>query len=343
MQLKKALYVALGVSLILLISWEFFWRSKGFYAGIDDNEPLWAIQRARVDQAEADDVVLIGSSRVLFDIQLDVWEKSTGKRPIQLAVVGSSPLPIFHDLVHHSTFKGTIIVGVTPGLFFSTVDAKSRPWERPQKNLEYYKNFTYAQKLNHYLSLPLQQNLAFLSEAEGVDGIRLSELLKKIKVGNRVPNPMPPFHDFSDSGKDRNTRMKKQAELDTAYAKSIKDVWMFFSKGGGPPPDKEKTIAFFLDDLRIFQKRGGRVILLRCPSAGGVLDHENEVTPRATFWDALVTQSGLKAYHFEDHASLQHLSIPEWSHLSGAAADTFTHALVQLILADGALKHTKNQ
>ena len=40
---------------------------------------------------EGGKTVLIGSSRVLFDVQLPVWERIAGERPIQLAMEGTSP------------------------------------------------------------------------------------------------------------------------------------------------------------------------------------------------------------------------------------------------------------
>ena len=55
----------------------------------------------KLDKALKDDVVFIGSSRVLFDIQLNKWEQETGKRPIQLALGSASPLPVLHDIAEN--------------------------------------------------------------------------------------------------------------------------------------------------------------------------------------------------------------------------------------------------
>ena len=59
---------------------------------------LWAIQRRRIDAGEGDATVLLGASRVFFDLQLPVWERLGGKRPIQLSFEGTSPLPALEDL-----------------------------------------------------------------------------------------------------------------------------------------------------------------------------------------------------------------------------------------------------
>ena len=66
MQLKNALFIALIISIIGLISWESYWRSQGKTANLDDNKDLWAVQRAKVDKATDKGVILTGSSRVLL-------------------------------------------------------------------------------------------------------------------------------------------------------------------------------------------------------------------------------------------------------------------------------------
>lgn len=343
MQLKQSIIIALALSVLSLTAWEVFWRTQGVYPTLDDNEALWAVQRQRVEKATDKDIVLMGSSRVLFDMQLDQWQEQSGIRPIQLASVGSSPLPIFHDVVNNTNFNGTIVVGVTPGLFFSTTSPDAQPWQWPQSKVDYYKKRTYAQIANHFLSLPLQKNLAFISEAQGVDGVKLKELLGKINVGDRVVDPMPPFHEFGEIQEDRNLTMKQITVTDTAYANSIIKVWQFFMKGAasGPPPDKTSTMAFFLDDLKIFKARGGHVILVRCPSSGSLRAGENMGVPRAGFWDDLVKESHLKAYHFEDYDQLKDLKCPEESHLSAKDAQYFTTEIVKIMKADGALSHLK--
>lgn len=334
MQLKKSIIIAFLLSIICLTTWEFYWKSQGKKADIDDSDILWTFERSKVDDLSKEDVVLIGSSRVHFDIQLDEWVKTIGRKPIQLASGGCSPLPIFHDIVNTSNFSGTILVGVTPGLFFSTTNPEAQPWAWPQARVDLFHKRTYAQCLNYSLSIPLQKSFAFISEIEGVDGINLKELLNKVKIGKRVIDPMPPFHQFEDTRLDRNVRMWKRMETDTSYANTVKTVWKFFMNSNGPPPDKEATMSFFLKDLQKFKSKGGKVLLVRCPSSGYLRDFENKVTPRKNFWDELVKKADVKAYHFEDYEQMQNLTLPEWSHLSASDADLFTKELLQIFIND---------
>ena len=68
MHLKQSLLIAFMLSVIGIGAWEFYWRSYGYYPTLDDNDALWSVERSKVDKLSKDDVVLIGSSRVHFDM-----------------------------------------------------------------------------------------------------------------------------------------------------------------------------------------------------------------------------------------------------------------------------------
>ena len=341
MKLKKSLTIALVITIIATVAWEGYWRSQGYYPNLDDNDALWAQNRHKLKGLTKDGVVLLGSSRVLFDIQLDEWEEATGIRPVQLATAGSTPLPIFHDLVENTSFNGTVLVGVTPGLFFSTTFPKAQPWAWAQTRVDHYHKRTYAQRLNHSLSIPLQNSFAFLSESEMASGIKLKTLLSKIKIGERGGKGMPPFYDFADIEIDRNVKMTERTATDTAFANTVKRVWQFYMNADMPPPDKKSTMAFFLKDAKKFMERGGNLILLRCPSTGFFKDLESKGLPREAYWDSLVSQSKAKAYNYMDYPQFTKLECPEWSHLSAEDASYFTKELVSIMLKDGTITNQK--
>lgn len=343
MNLKGSLITALVISFASILLWEIYWRSQGKVPDIDDDKNLWADQRSEVDRLTTNDVVLTGSSRVLFDIQIYEWEKITGRRPIQLATVGSSPLPVFRDLVEKTDFAGTIVVGVTPGLFFSTINEKGGPFRRPNQRIKHFYNRTYAQRLNHFLSMPLQKNFVFVatSEEEWASDIDLKSLLRNIKIGNRTgEEPFPPFYQFDLIDENRNNRMTEKTATDTAFAGTVIKVWSFKGKTKREP-QKDSTIAFFNRYAEKFTKRGGNIILLRCPVSGHLKEKEAKNFPREEFWDELLIQSGVKGYNFEDYEQFSDLQCPEWSHLSAKDADFFTREIVKIMLADGVLMDNK--
>lgn len=343
MNLKQSILIALLLSALGLTAWELYWRSKGYYPTLNEDKALWAMHRADAQKASNEDFIILGSSRAFFDIQVPTFENVTGKKPIQLACPGASPLPTFHDIVENTNFNGTVILGVAPGLFFSTTFPKASPWRRAESRATYFKDRTYAQRLNFNLSIPLQENLAFLSadEEEWDDDIDLKSLLRRVDMGNRTNDPdQPPFYYFGDTNLDRNMRMTNKTSTDTAFANTIIKVWHFFGKAA-PPPDKESTIAYFLKDLKKFKARNGNLILVRCPSSGGVRMGENFALPRAEFWDELVKKADVKSYHFEDFEPLKHLICPEESHLSANDAEYFTKELLDIMKKDNAIPNPK--
>lgn len=55
-----------------------------------------------------------------------------------------------------------------------------------------------------------------------------------------------------------------------------------------------------------FKAKGGNLVLVYLPSSRGTLIGERHALPRKYFWDDLVQQANVKAYHFEySHFLLQ--------------------------------------
>ena len=343
MNLKKSLGIAILLGITFLAVWETYVRSQGYVSELDDNKALWAIQRAKVDKLTSDDVVLIGSSRVHFDIQLNEWEEATGVRPIMLASDGTTPTPIFKEIVEETDFKGTVVIGVAPVLFFSQ-PGKGFMWNRPTKRLRHYYEQTYAQRANHYLSVPLERTFSFLnaSEEEWADDIDLKTLVNNIKIGNRLPEGRPPFNNFGFVDGDRNVTMFEKLKTDTVFANTVIKVW-----GAGwdrrPAPVLDSVVLYYKPLLTKFKERGGKVIFLRCPSSGGNRERERIKIPKADYWDSFLSQTEQVGYHFEEHETLKDFTCPEESHLFSTDARVFTKELVKILLEDKQITNRKTQ
>lgn len=333
--------IAILLGIAILAVWEFYVRSQGYVSELDDNKALWAIQRAKVDKLSSEDVVLLGSSRVHYDIQLDEWEEETGVRPIMLASDGTTPTPIFKEIVEETDFKGTVIIGVAPGLFFSP-PGKGFMWDRPTKRLRHYYEQTYAQRANHYLSVPLERTFAFLnaSEEEWADDIDLKTLVNSISIGNRLPEGRPPFNNFGFVDGDRNVTMFEKVKTDTAFANTVIKVWGYGWERR-PDPILDPVVSYYKPLLATFKERGGNVIFVRCPSSGGNREREHKKIPRAENWDAFLAQTGEKGYHFEDYDTLRHFICPEESHLDSPDARIFTKEFVKILIEDKQITNRK--
>ncbi|MBK9654128.1 MAG: hypothetical protein IPO66_01155 [Rhodanobacteraceae bacterium] len=210
-----ALGLALALFVLALGAWELYWRDFGVTPGYRNSDERWAEQRRRIDTGEGNRTVIVGSSRLLFDVQLPVWERLAGERPIQLALEGSSPVAFLEDLADDPDFTGRLLVGVTPGLFFSgfavRIDA-----------LKHYRKETPAQRSGHRLSTWLLEPwLAFYDE-----DFALITVLKRQAWPTRPGVPVrEAVRKISMSAADRNTRMWDKVENDPQYQAMAQRIW----------------------------------------------------------------------------------------------------------------------
>lgn len=318
--------VALLGFALALSGWEAYWRDYGVAPSYRNSDGAWALQRRRIAEGEGDATVIIGSSRVLFDLQLPVWEGLTGERPIQLALEGTSPVFLLEDLAADPDFNGRLVVGVTPLLFFAD-------FSRRAAVLPYYRNESPSQRAGQRLSMWLLEPwLAFYDP-----DFALITVLERQAWPERagVPNETA-VRKLSVAGPDRATRMWGKVERDPAYRELARGIWTRLLQRPPPPPDvamalRDKQLARAAAAVAKLRARGVPVVFVRAPSTGRWLEMEQAAFPRASTWDALLAATGAGGIHFEDHPQLQGYDLPEWSHLSGSEADRFTTAIVPLL------------
>ena len=318
--------------LVAFAAWELKWRNWGAQPTYRNSDASWAMQRRRIDAGEGDKTVLLGASRVLFNVQLPVWERLLGERPIQLAVEGTSPLPMLEDLADDPKFTGRLLIGVAPDVFFTGFGYR-------EGVLKYYKNETLSHRFSHWLSMHLIE--PFFSFYD--DDFRFFTVLKRQNWPTR-----PGVPDYIDVRKlsvqdpDRNTRMWSKVETDREYRDLCRLIWsQFFDVPvpGMETPEALQRVANEQIDrtaaaVAKLRARGVPVVFVRPPVDAGYRDFENRDFPRAKTWDPLLTKVEAPGIHFEDYAELQGLNLPEWSHLAAADADRFTEALVGILERD---------
>lgn len=330
--------LALLVFAFGLLGWELYWRSEGIGPGYRNSEGLWAMQRRRIDGGEGDALVLLGSSRVLFDVQLPVWERLTGERPIQLALEGTSPLGALEDLAADGDFRGRVLVGVSPDLFFSGFEYRGGV-------LKHYRSQSPSQRAGQWLSMHLLEPwLAYYSDEDTA----LFTVLKR-----QSWPPRDGVTSFMDVRKlavhqaDRNTRMWERVEQDPQYRALARRIWAQRFNAPPPPPmaTPERAEAVVKEQISraaravaTLHGRGVEVVFVRPPSAGDYLAFEQRVLPRERTWEPLLAATGAPGIHFEDYPSMQGLELPEWSHLSARDAERYTQALVQVLQREGLLQ-----
>ncbi len=343
-QLHKPLIIALIFTLLFLSAWEWYWRDQGFIATMEDTKELWAETRAKVEDDNPDQILSVSASRGHFDIQLDEWEEETGYRPIMLSAGGRGPAAVFQDIVENTNFRGTILMNVTPSLFFVPPADSVFGWWRGKEWVDYYYKRTYAQRFNHQLSYLLQPYFAFLTSGSEGDP-DLKSLIDGLTNTRDRAYAWAPFPRFEFIDKDRNVTMMEKVVTDTAFAAIIINAWMEDRTDTINKLEYAKPIIFdfYLDLITKFKARGGQLILTRHPSHGELREYEKLIHPRAAYWDEFVRQANCPAYHFEDYPTLNQFFAPEWSHLATPDAKKYTRELIKILVADGVITSKKQQ
>ena len=314
----------------MLLGYNYYWQKAEYWAPGFDLESLdvWADQRNEVDKLGQTDVVILGSSRAHFDINIHLWDSITGVRPLQLAYPGSSPYFPLDDIVNASDFKGLLLVGVSPGLFFTMADSWGAG--RGKDFVDHHRERTYAQILNQRVYGLIDPHLAYLQGE-----LSLEKIIERPFIPLRDSIRQPPvWPSMVTMDKSRNIRMIPQMETDTSLQNQQKDIWF--------NPDPKNRFADSIDVImehytglaKKFQDRGGRIVFIRGPVDGYYLETESNLYPRESYWDRLIKECECKGYHYADHPETKSMIPPEWSHLNRKDSDLYTRVLIELLQKD---------
>lgn len=328
--------IVLSVVLLVLtasIAWEVRVRAWGYGPTLNDTNDLWAQRRRAV---QPDSIVILGDSRPLFDMDLDVLEQGLGKRPVQLAMAGTCAYPVLADLAADERFHGTVICSVVPLMFF----APGGPLvENSEMALKRYHKDTLAQRSGQVLGQLLEEHIAFFK----TDELDLGALLAKLPIPNRKDAQLgpllPPY--FASQDRERRARMIDACAQPGALQTRVRDGWLpLFTPP--PPPSYVPKEAFLAGmgkaiearfgdaaaAVKKIRERGGKVVFVRFPVTGELKKHEDRMTPRVGPWNRLLKESGAPGIYFEDYPELASFNCPEWSHLSAPDSVEFTKRLV---------------
>jgi hypothetical protein len=320
---------------VLLGGWEAYWRAYGVHPSITNSYGLWALQRRRIDAGEGAATVLLGSSRVLFDIQLPVWERLAGRRPIQLAIEGTSPLPFLENLAGDPRFTGHVLVGVAPDLFFSGYEYRGGV-------LSYMRKESPSQRIGQWLSMHLIEPY-FASD--GWDYALETVLARQPWPARPGKRWFTEVRNLSETEADRNTHLWSKVGDDLQYREMARNIWRegFEPSADDPTPEEaaktaNEQIERAVKAVTKLRARGVQVLFVRMPSIGEYLAFENREFPRARTWDKLLAATGAPGIHFEDYRELrpdvQGYYLPEWSHMVRADGERVTAALYRIIARD---------
>lgn len=308
--------------IICLGSWETYWRLQGFTPSITDDWPVWSqIRREANDDSQA--VALVGASRILLGLDPVILEKETYYTAHMLAIDGSNPIPILVELSNDPRFTGNVIVSI-PSIWLAG-DLRSKG-DRSDKWLRKYQQQSLSSRLETRFSLILQEHLVLR-----YGGIVPTKLWEKWQQGRPVIPPYAPLRadrfrqaDYSmiDLGSLRKTRVERTRELHQRADMLGAEEFL----------QRVETIQRAVARI---QQRGGKVVFIRFPSCGEILNIEEETVPRHKYWDVLTQNISVPAIHFADHENLLDFRCTDGSHLDYSDALKFTEEIIEILRFQG--------
>ena len=299
-------------------------RRLGLHPGdLDNSQVAWVKERIRSESA---DFAIVGDSRILFDTDLDRFERLTGKRPVQLAIHGTSALTLLEDAASNPNFRGLLIVGLADTMFFQPFDGYGEYVRRRG-------DFTSPSgRIGIEIDHMLQRRLAFLDSNH-----RLSVAAHRLDPDFRagVEGPKHDIWKVSEVGENRATWMWPRIEYDPFYTARTRWAWKGFKEKFPYTPQLiAKGQARAKAAVDTIRARGGEVVFVRPPSAPQLRVNEEAQVPKAKGWDRLIANTQSVGVHIDDlPLSVQNLTLPEWSHLNRKCATVFTDAYVRRLAA----------
>lgn len=345
MNLNTSLITAIILSIIGLTLWELHWRSipEYYIAYLEDDRNLWAEERAKVETATSEDIILLGASRTGYNFNTHVWKDTQGIKPINLSTNGKPFTPFFEDIVNNTSFKGTLVIGVVPFAIFSKFRIEpAKQW------VKHYYDRTYAQRLGFILSKPLKRHLVMFSasEAKSYNDLDLKSLINTISIDDdRTKGNGFNLVNIGYNDEDRNLIMFPRLSNNLKYQKEITDEWDKVIPGLPDYSEElEKNASTIMNELasliKTFKDRGGKIIFIRHKAEEPWNKHAKRAMPREKVWDKFIEKVNCPAYHFDDYQFMSKYTLPDWSHMNAEDAKTYTKDMVIKLIEDGYLiKH----
>jgi len=299
----KTWLLAASLVIVVVAVWEGTLRTAGFAPEYADNRALWLSARHRLSQPDPSVIAILGASRVQRAIDVDVLSEQLGRPVVQLAVEGSSGLPVLENLAADPRFRGTVIISIAPAFSFnrrlSKLDAGNQAaWVRD------YMQQSRSRRMEQEMRLGVQGLFAFRSADAA--------------VSRTIPA-------FLASG----NRYEVEVNQDTVVSLYRRNTEAY------EPQGFSDVLQYFGTLVQMLNARGCRVFVLRLPSEGAVLDYERQIFPQDRFWNPMQRYINARFIHFDDYPGLIGYMSADGSHVESALAGDFTRQLALVLDANG--------
>jgi hypothetical protein len=298
----------LGIALLLV---EGLWRVLG-YSPQKSDYMFFAKLRKNAD-LERNAVVLVGSSRIRFGLSPEILGGAVpGRHFLQLALDGSSPLPMLYDLAEDDGFRGLVVCEVNPLHWDGQYQNMIQPGA-----LTYFHRELIGRDVEMVLSESVREHFSFYSYN------LLAELPKLLE---RKPPPRGErsdrFEPFSDLGHTLDEKLIQDWE--TTAKDAAKRIGDYGSR------QMPQTVQGWVQRIR---ERGGNVAFVRMPTDGRLRVLEDRLFPYLPSLIRDIRAHGNSVIDFADMP--ENFYCPDGSRLEASSAQRFSARLGEELTAKG--------
>lgn len=311
----------------------------GYHSTVLDSPERWAKERARASQLGEQALILIGASRIQLGIDLDTLHKETGLKPVQLAVDGSSFVPVLKGLAEDPTIRGTVLVDYYPESVESALSGEygaATVFERTFEKRTGTREFFSLAHIENLLGEMLHEN--FRSFSDGATP--LMSLQWRIMTNKKASQYLVTLPDRSRLADYKLVEMPafyyKRVARNLGQERSInlaaKDVEQVLKKQVNFQQSANNNA--YIQGARYLRKlvtsikdRGGKVFFVAMPTSGMIREIDEKRHPRANFIDIFEKETGVSIFNSVDDPLLQSFTCPDGSHLDFRDRTRFTATL----------------
>jgi hypothetical protein len=334
---------ALLILLAYVATTEIALARRGFDATVHDSEARWLKERRKASALGSRALILVGASRIQLDFDLDSLRQKTGLEPVQLAIDGSSYVPVLQGLARDPSIRGTVVLDLMPGPV--SLEAESSGASHSYQSE--YEALT-SRKMQWPSYPVLEDELAdgmrsrLISYADG--GRPWDALVNRLINTKTTPQYLSTLPDRSRRADYARVKMPDfyfarvlrhlgnpaEIEADQPSDRLAEQLGAYVRRLQPRPQDAqtEKGLVDLQHAVSAIQSRGGKVIIAVLPTSGLVQEADARRFPRRLYWDRVVATTTARTVHWQEHPSLSGFACPDGSHLDQRDTTAFTNAFI---------------
>lgn len=315
----STLWIAVACAIIVLLSSEIFWRSRGHIPTAVDSKQKWSTHRERVSETSKQQVVVVGSSYMQMGFSTDTFRKMHPDTQLtQLAISGGgNALPVLRDLAMDASFQGIVICALREAWLRSTDGLEQKSY------VDYYrKKYTSADRVECNLRDSISCRSVVLSASE----VRPDSVVRMLAEGRGLPTPS-------------YLTLQADRRLLADYSKtSADDIRRKLYQSKNSPSRREQDSLVSSSEIvdlnpciERIKRRGGAVIFVKMPIASYVRPFADQKTSGSPIWRQFSESTLAVTINSRDHTRFDALEFLDPHHLDFRQASVFTEELLSLL------------